>query len=323
MAELACTFLGINLKSPIIVGSSTLTDSVEKIRNLEDWGAGAVVLKPIFEEEIDFEAGRIIDLKPTAPEAIEYQNFFTRGHAIENYLKLIEKAKKEIKIPIFASINCLGSGEWINFVKSIESSGADAIELNIFFFPDDKDFKSEDYEHALFEVAAKVAYSAKIPVFVKLVPYFTNLLYIVDQLFYRGIRGVVLFSRGFQLDLDLENLELIPASSFDSPSDELQVLRWTNIIASSFNKIDISSSSNINNSNSIIKLLLTGANTIMLSSTLQQKGIPYLKILSEEILLWMNKLGFERIEQFQGQVNYTLLQDPFLFERSQFMKTFE
>jgi dihydroorotate dehydrogenase (fumarate) len=217
----------------------------------------------------------------------------------------------------------LGSGEWINFIKSIESSGADAVELNIFFFPDDKDFKAEDYEHALFDVAAKVAYAAKIPVFVKLVPYFTNLLNVVDQLFYRGIRGVVLFSHGFHLDLDIENLELTSANSVDLPSDEFQVLRWTNIIASSFNKIEISSSSNFNDCNSIIKLLLTGANTIMLSSTLQKKGTAYLKILSEEILIWMNKLGFERIEQFQGQVNYNSLQDPFLFERSQFMKTFE
>jgi dihydroorotate dehydrogenase (fumarate) len=123
--------------------------------------------------------------------------------------------------------------------------------------------------------------------------------------------------------LDIENLELTSANSVDLPSDEFQVLRWTNIIASSFNKIEISSSSNFNDCNSIIKLLLTGANTIMLSSTLQKKGTAYLKILSEEILIWMNKLGFERIEQFQGQVNYNSLQDPFLFERSQFMKTFE
>ena len=195
MADLTCSFLGINLKSPIIVGSSSLTDSVEKIKLIAENGAGAVVLKPIFEEEIDFEEGRIIDLQPTAQEAVDYQQFFTRGHALENYLKLVEEAKKEVNIPIFASISCIGAGEWINFIKSIESKGADAIELNVFFYPDDKDFKADDYERALFEIAAKVAYSVKIPVFIKLVPYFTNLLYVLDQLFYRGIKGVVLFSQ--------------------------------------------------------------------------------------------------------------------------------
>jgi dihydroorotate dehydrogenase (fumarate) len=322
MADLACTFLGINLKNPIIVGSSGLANSVEKIKILEENGAGAVVLKPIFEEEIDFEAGRIIDLQPTAPEAIAYQQFFTHRHTPQNYLKLIEESKKEVDIPIFASINCIGTGEWVNFTKSIESSGADALELNVFFFPDDKDFKADDYERTLFDIAAKVAYSVKIPVFVKLVPYFTNLLYIVDQFFYRGIRGVVLFNQGFQPDLNIENLELIPSNSFNIPSDEFQVLRWTNIIASNFNNIEIASATNISDSNSAIKLLLVGASTIMLSSTLYAKGIGYIKILNEEILLWMKKSGFEKIEQFQGQVNYNTVQDPFLYERSQFMRSF-
>ncbi len=135
MADLACKYLGLDLRNPLIVSSSGLTDNLDKIIQLQDSGAGAIVVKSIFEEEIEFEEGRIIDLQPSSwPGADEYAKFYSKEHSINDYLKLIEASKRKLSIPVIASINCIAAGEWINIVKSIELAGADAIELNIFFF---------------------------------------------------------------------------------------------------------------------------------------------------------------------------------------------
>ena len=324
MADLACKYLGLDLRNPLIVSSSGLTDNLDKIVQLQNSGAGAIVVKSLFEEEIEFEEGRIIDIQPSSwSGADEYTKFYSREHSVDDYMKLIEASKRELSIPVIASINCIAAGEWINIVNNIESAGADAIELNIFFFPDDKDFKSDDYERMYYDIVTKVALMVNIPVTVKLGPYFTNILYIIDQIIHRGARGVVLFNRYFQPDIDLESFELKAADNFDGTSDFYQTLRWVSIISAHFNNIDIAASSGIYNSEAVIKLLLSGANTVMLCSALFKNGEDYLSKIALEISDWMDKKGFSKIEQFQGQLNYSIVQDPFLYERSQFIKNFD
>ncbi len=162
-----------------------------------------------------------------------------------------------------------------------------------------------------------------IPVTVKLGPYFTNILYIIDQITHRGARGIVLFNHFFQPDIDLESFELKTAENYTSPSDFYQTLRWVNIISAHFNNIDIAAASGIYDSEAAIKILLAGANAVMLCSTLYKNGNNYLSKIALEISDWMDKKGFSKIEQFQGQINYSIVQDPFLYERAQFIKNFD
>jgi len=324
MADLSCKYLGLNLRNPLIVSSSGLTDNLEKNILLQESGAGAIVVKSLFEEEIEYEQGRIIDMKPSSwPGADEYIKFYSKERSIEDYLKLIEASSKRLSIPIIASINCLTTGEWINMVKSIESAGADALELNIFFLPDDKDFRSDDYERNYFDIVTKVAFRLNIPVTVKIGPYFTNILFLVDQIIHRGASGVALFSHFFQPDIDLESFELIAADDSNTLSDFYQTLRMVNIISASIKDINIAASTGTHDSESVIKLLLCGANAVMLGTTLHKNGIEYIFKIASGISDWMDKKGFNKIEQFQGQLNYNLVQDIFLYERFQFIKNYD
>jgi dihydroorotate dehydrogenase (fumarate) len=323
MADLSCRFLDFDLRNPIIVGSSGLTDSIEKIKMLDNIGVGAVVVKTLFEEEIDYCEGRIIDMEFSSfPETSDYKKYFSREHSVDNYLRLIEEVKRETSMPVIASINCVAQGDWINSLKKVEAAGADALELNVFIFPDDKDFKADDYERVILEIVSKVSYAVKIPLIVKLNPYFTNLLNIIDQLYYRGARSVVLFDRIFHPDIDLDTLELKKAEFLSNPYDYFQTLRWISIVSTRINRIEIVASTGVHDSDAAIKLLLSGANAIMICSVLYKNGIDYIGEICNGIKMWMENKGFDRIEQFQGQLNYSIVRDPFLYERSQFVNYF-
>jgi dihydroorotate dehydrogenase (fumarate) len=323
MVDLACRYLDFDLRNPIIVGSSGLTDSIEKIKMLDKIGVGAVVLKTLFEEEIDYCEGRIIDMEFSSfPETSGYKQYFSRENSVDNYLRLIEDAKRETSMPVFASINCVAQGDWINSLKKIEAAGADALELNVFIFPDDKDFKADDYERVIFDIVSKVSYAVKLPLIVKLNPYFTNLLYIIDQLFYRGTQSVVLFDRMFHPDIDLDTLELKKADLMSNPYDYFQTLRWISIVSTRISRVEIVASSGVHDSEAAIKLLLAGAHAIMICSVLYKNGLDYIGEICNGIKIWMENKGFERIEQFQGQLNYSIVRDPFLYERSQFVNYF-
>ena len=322
MAELACKYLELDLKSPVIVNVSNQDTPLDNLLQIQESGAGAIIVHSLFEEQLEFEQGRIIDFQANSwPGAEDYIRFYSKENSVENYLQYIESAKRMLTIPVFASINCLAAGEWIDRIKSVETAGADAFEINIFFFPDDKDFKSDDYEKIYYDIVTKVAFKLKIPVTVKLGPYFSNLPYIIDQIIHRGAKGVNLFNRFFHPDIDLDSIELTTAQISNSFSDFYQTLRWISIIAASFSNIEIAASLGIFNYEAVIKLLLAGANVIGIPNIQNEEN--YLPSILLGINNWMDQKGFGKIEQFQGQLNYSVVQDPFLFERSQFIKNFE
>jgi dihydroorotate dehydrogenase (fumarate) len=324
MADLSCKYLGLDLRNPLIVNSSGLTNNIDRILLLQDSGAGAIILKSLFEEEIEYESGRIIDMQPaTWPGADEYAKLYSKENTIQDYLKLIGSARKKVSIPLIASINCYSSGEWIDVVKSIESAGADALELNIFFFPDDKDFRSEDYERICFDIVAKVSFRLNIPVTVRIGPYFTNILFVLDQIIHRGAKGITIFNHFSQPDIDLDSFELKVAENINITSDFYQTLRWINIISASLNNADIAASIGGFNYETVIKLLLCGANVVTLSPILDKNNLGYISEIADGLNNWMDLKGFSKIEQFQGQINYSLVQDIFLYERFQFIKNFD
>ena len=315
------SYLGIKLRNPVIVSSSGLSNSIEKIKQLEENGAGAIVLKSLFEEQIIYDAGTLA--KGTDyPEAMDYVNYYIKNNSVENYLKLIRQAKQEVSIPIFASINCVSSKNWLEFAQKVEEAGADGLEVNVFILPMDKNAKSEKYEKIYYDLAEKLHKKISIPFAFKLGLHFTNLVGVVERLNALDVPGVVLFNRFYEPDIDIDNLNFTSAEVFSSPSDIRQSLRWVGIISSKVEKIDISASTGVHDGKGVIKQLLAGAEAVQVCSTLYKNGFGKLKEINNELKDWMNKHSFDSVDEFRGKLSYNKLEDPVIYERSQFMRHF-
>jgi dihydroorotate dehydrogenase (fumarate) len=321
MADLKVTYLGLKLRNPVIVSSSGLSDSVKKIVEIEKADAGAVVLKSLFEEQLKYEAGQYTG-QFDYPEAEDYIRNYTRNNSVDKYLTLIEDAKKEVDIPVIASVNCISAREWVDFAKKIEQAGADALEVNVYFLPTDKHLSSKDYEEVYCELAEKLNDILHIPIAFKLGRQFSNLSNLVDRLYNRKVNGVVLFNRFYEPDIDIKQMKLVPAEVFSAPADIRQTLRWVGIISDYIDKIDIAASTGVHDGNSVIKLLLAGASAVQVCSVLYKKGVSYLETIVKDLGTWMDNNEFQSVDNFRGKLSYRKIPDPSLYERSQFMKYF-
>lgn len=321
MYNLEVSYLGLKLKNPLIVSSSGLTSSVEKIKKIEKSGAGAVVLKSLFEEQINYEAGSLI-LNHDYPEAEDYIKNYTKDHGVGEYLKLIEEAKKVVSIPVIASINCVTATDWVRFAKEIEKAGADALELNVFSLPTDKNLEASEYEKVYFDLALKIKSVTRLPVSMKIGNHFTNPVNMVYKLFTMGINGVVLFNRFYEPDIDINKLNLTAAEVFSTPSEIRQNLRWVAIISDKVNQIDIAASTGVHSGEAIVKQLLAGAEAVQVCSVLYKNGVEYIDKMLDEVEAWMKQNNFKSIEEFRGKMSYKSIPDPVLYERSQFIKYF-
>lgn len=321
MAELNVKYLGLSLRNPIIVSSSGLTDSVKKIVEAEKAGAGAVVLKSLFEEQLSFEAGQYQG-NSDYPEADDYIRNYTRDNSVDQYLALIEEAKAAVNIPVIASVNCVSAKDWLDFARKIEAAGADALEINVFFLPTNKDQSSAQQEELYSDLAEQLKKIIHIPLSFKLGRQFSNLLNLVDRMYNRRVNGVVLFNRFYEPDIDIKELKLVPSEVFSSPPEIRQTLRWVGILSNSVEHIDIAASTGVHDGKSVIKLLLAGATAVQVCSVLYKNGIGYISSMISELGTWMDQHGFKSIEDFKGKLSYRNIPDPSLYERSQFMKYF-
>ncbi|WP_439185635.1 dihydroorotate dehydrogenase-like protein [Carboxylicivirga taeanensis] len=324
MANLETKYLGLTLKNPIIVSSSGLTNSVEKIGKLADAGAGAVVLKSLFEEQINHEINSIIYKGEgfDYPEAADYVKGYTRDNSVADYLKVIKEAKAKYDIPIIASINCFSSDEWVDFAQQIEKAGADALELNVFVLNTDKNSGSEDYENLYVEIVSNVSKVVNIPVSVKLGLYFSNLVNVVNRLSVSGAKGVVMFNRFYEPDIDINKLALTSAEILSSPADMRRTLRWVAITSDKVHNIDISASTGVHDGAAVIKQLLAGAATVQTCSAIYKNGPKVLTQMLNELKQWMDEKGYASINDFRGLMNYSRIENPAIYERAQFMKYF-
>jgi dihydroorotate dehydrogenase (fumarate) len=322
MRDLSVKYLGLQLKSPLVVSSSGLTDSVSKIKRLAEYGAGAVVLKSLFEEQIQIESGLYDKSISTLTNNAEYLHSYIRNNSAQQYLDLINDSRNKTDIPIIASINCVSAGEWLNFAQKIEQAGANALELNAFFLPLDKDFKSNEYERIYLDLATKVRSVVNIPISIKLGTQFTNLLNLVDELAYRNINGVSLFNRFYQPDIDINKLSISAGEVFSTARDFGQTLRWVSLISGKVEHIDVAASGGIHDGDTVIKMLLAGAKAVEVCSSLYKYGPSHLRKLSAFIPTWMEEHNFNSISEFNGMLNYKNVSEPVLFERSQFIKYF-
>jgi dihydroorotate dehydrogenase (fumarate) len=321
MKNLETIYLGLTLKNPIIISSSGLTSSLDKIKKLEDNGAGAVVLKSLFEEQINYESASL-SLSSDYPEANDLIDNYNKEHSIDEYLNLIRKAKESLSIPVMASINCTTSVNWIKFTEKIYEAGADALEINVYVLPLNKNAQAGEYENFYFDLAGKVRKTYDKPIAFKIGYQFTNLAALINRLAAAGINGVVLFNRFYEPDIDIDKLKITSSEIYSNPSDFKRTLRWVAILYDKVQKIDISASTGIHDGEAAIKALLAGARTVQVCSAIYKNGPKHIKNILHDITSWMENKQFNTIDDFRGKLSYRSLNDPTLYERTQFMKHF-
>lgn len=321
MANLSVKYLGLNLKSPLIVSSSRLTSNLDHLKEAEDNGAGAVVLKSLFEEQIEYHI-HSVSSATGYPEADDYVSNYMRSNTVDEYLNLIRSARDTLSIPVIPSINCFTAGGWTGFARQIADSGADALEINVFFLPVDRKKTAAESEKIYLELIEKLRKTINIPVAVKIGFRFSNILNMIDQFYVRGVAGVVMFNRFYEPDIDLNTIDIIPAPIFSAENEMRYVLRWIGMASAQDIKIDISASTGVHSGGDAIKYILAGASSVQVCSVLYNKGLGFLKTMNRQIVEWMDAKGFSSVNDFRGKLNYRNYVKPVFYERTQFMKYF-
>lgn len=324
MINIESQYMGLKLRNPIVAGSSGLTNAVENIIELEKNGIAAVVLKSLFEEQIHYSANETLmqdEYTNLYPEAEDYIRNYTTENDVNSYLRLIENAKKEVTIPVIASINCISDTKWIDYAKKIESAGADGLELNIAVLPSDPNKDSSDNEKIYFDVTREITKVLKIPVAIKLSYYFSGLAKTLTRLSWTGIKALVLFNRFYSPDIDIEHEELKSSFVFSSPSEIALPLRWIAML-SPIVECDIAASTGVHDGTGLIKQLLVGANVVQIASVLYQKGFKEIGSMIDQLESWMDRHNYRSIDDFRGKLSIAKTENPAAYERIQFMKHF-
>ncbi len=322
--DITTTYIGMKLRSPLVVSASHLGDSIENLKKIEDCGGAAVVLHSLFEEQLRLEAYEIdhhlTHGTESYPEALSY---FPEPQELligpEVYLEHISKAKKSVKMPIIASLNGSTVGGWTKYAKKIEDAGADAIELNIYYIPTDMNLPGSEIEKTYIEILESVKSTVKIPVAVKLSPFFSNMANMAKRLVDAGADGLVLFNRFYQPDIDLEQLEVVPNVLLSTPMAMRLPLRWIAILYGRLN-VSLAATSGIHSATDVIKMIMAGADVTMLCSVLMRHGIEQLSKIEQDMIQWMKEREYESVSQMKGSMSQKSCPDPSAFERAQYMR---
>ncbi len=321
MPDISTKYMGLNLKNPLVVSSSSLTQKLEGVKKCADAGAGAVVLKSLFEEQIEAETKVIEDGSDMLvhPEAIDYVRQMGMRIGPNEYIDLIEGAKKEVDIPIIASLNCITDRWWLDYAKEIERAGADAVELNIAIMPRSRGVTPGDIEKRYIRIVHNIRSSIELPIAVKIGPYFTVLPDIAGRLREAGADAIVLFNRFYQLDIDIENLKLKPGYRFSNPQEIYTPLRWMALL---YDKVgcDLAASTGVHDGAGVIKMILAGADAVQVCSTLYLNGLEQISVMLEELGRWMDKRGFSSLSDFRGAMSKAESSQPEYYERLQYIK---
>jgi dihydroorotate dehydrogenase (fumarate) len=321
--NLSTTYMGLSMKNPIIIGSSGLTDKVDKIKKLEDSNAGAVVLKSLFEEQINAEFYNVLNTPGNEyPEAYEYIKEYTKNKTVTEYLDLISNAKKSVDIPIIASINCVTNTEWVKFAADIEKAGADGIELNIAILPSDPFSEGCDNEDIFYKITEKVHNIVSIPVSLKMSYYSAGLAKLIYNLSAsKKVKGISLFNRFYSPDIDINTLELTSSNVFSTPDEYTLPLRWIALMSEKIDA-DMAATTGIHDGNSVAKQILAGASAVQIVSAVYKHGPEYINTILKEFEELMIKHKFSSINEMKGKLSFHRNKYNRAFERVQFMKYF-
>ena len=324
MVDLSTKYMGLSLESPLVASSSPLCANLDNVKKLEDAGAGAVVMQSLFEEQIIFEQQQLDTYMQKGTEqfaeSLTYlPDLGSYQFTTTEYLEHINKCKNSLNIPVIGSLNGISRSGWIRYAREIQEAGADALELNIFFLPDDPRMSSEEVEANYIGLVQDVVKSISIPVAVKLNPYLSAIPYMLSRFEKAGARAVVLFNRFYQPDIDLKTLELVPKLKL-SNSDELGLgLRWTGLV---FNKIDIDMAitGGVHTAIDSLKCMAVGARVSMMTSALLEKGIQYLGTIRAEMIDWLEENGYDSIKSIQGIMSRSSTGQSGTYVRANYMQ---
>ena len=322
--DLSTTYLGLKLKNPLVASSSPMCEDVGNIRRMEDAGASAVVLHSLFEEQVELESDEldrfIQQAAERGPEAqTHFPELMGRVMGPENYLKHIAKAKQAVRIPIIASLNGTTRGGWLAYAKQMEQAGADALELNIYYIPVDANRTGDQVEAQYVDLVQAVRAEVKIPVAVKLGPYFSSLANMAKKLDAAGANGLVLFNRFYQPDYNLETLEVVPNLILSNSHELFLRLHWIAVLYGQV-KADMALTGGVHTAADVVKSMMAGARVAMMTSALLKRGISYLDTLATELLIWMGEHEYDSIKQMQGSMSRNAAPQPGAFERANYMK---
>lgn len=322
MANLSTTFMGIELKTPLVVAASSISSYVDRIEMAEKAGAGALVIRSLFEEQIMFDALQLEDSlsvgSDSFAEALSYFPEIKHGEADE-HLMWIKKAREAVKMPLIGSLNAVSPGAWIKYAKQIEGTGVDALELNVYAVATNPNKTSAEIENDLFEIVRAVKAEVSIPVAVKLSPFYTSPLNVAKKLSEGGADGLVLFNRFLQPDIDPES-ETLKSEMVYSSSEEIKVpLRHIALLFGRI-KTDLAITSGVHSGLDAVKAILAGATVAQTASALLKNGIPFLSTMIREMEAWMEEKGYETLDDFRGKLSQRDTDDPFTFERAQYVK---
>jgi dihydroorotate dehydrogenase (fumarate) len=325
MADLSVNYMGLKLRNPIIAASSGLTNSLNDIIEFEKKGAAAVVIKSIFEEEIRRELEKDLTTMHMEsflyPETMDYYDNYAEDDSLTNHLKLIREAKKAVKIPIIASINCVTAEKWPYYAETLQDAGADALELNVFVLPSDFNKTSAENEQVYFDIIKEVKKHVKIPIALKISYYSANLGAFIQKLSNTEIDSIVLFNRFYSPDIDINNLEVLSSNVLSHPEELPISLRWIAIMSERVG-CDLAASTGIHDGAAIIKQLLAGANAVQIASAFYKNGKGVIENMLDDLSTWMEQKKFKKIDDFRGKLSQEKSQNPAAYERVQFMKYF-
>ncbi len=322
MCDVSVEYMGLKLRSPFVVASSPLSSSSSNFDKIENSGAGAVVLKSIFEEQIESELGLMLkDVDEGLTTYLpEYFETYGKEEVLSSYLDLISDAKKSLSIPVVASLNCVSGGDWIDYAKRVEAAGADALEVNIFILPSDWNKDSSLLEDEYVSIIKSILQTVSIPVSVKLGMYFTGMANFLKRLEQSGVKSIVLFNRLQRQDIDIDNLKIKNGTMLSSEIEISHSLRWIALMSGEMD-IDLVASTGVHSCESAIKQLLVGANSVQLCTVLLKNGVDIISKFIEELKAWMLKNSFKSISDFKGKLAQESISNPKIYERVQYIKS--
>ncbi len=322
--NLNTTYLGLKLRTPLVAAASPLSEEIDNLKRMEDAGASAVVLHSLFEEQLRLERAELVHHLEQGTESFaEALTYFPEPESFhlgpEEYLQHVARAKKATHIPIIASLNCSSTGGWTRYAKQIEQTGADALELNIYYIPTDFELTGAKVEQTCLDILKAVKSQVTIPVAVKLSPFFSNFANMAKRLDEAGADGLVLFNRFYQPDIDLETLEVKPNILLSTPMAMRLPLRWIAILYLRLNA-SLAATSGLHRATDVLKMLMAGADVTMLCSALIRHGVQQIGVIEREMVAWLEEHEYESVTQLKGSLSQKNCADPATFERAQYMR---
>jgi dihydroorotate dehydrogenase (fumarate) len=322
--DLTTKYLGLQLKNPLVPSSGPYSHTIESLKKIEDSGAGAVVMFSLFEEQIAHESAELNHYLLFGTESFaEALSYFPQAKDYvlgpEEYVELIRKAKQSLSIPVIGSLNGISPGGWVKYAKQVQEAGADAIELNVYYIPTDPKLTAADVEERYCEVLRSVKQHVHIPIAMKLSPYFTSFAGVAQRFVGEGAKGVVLFNRFHQPDINLEKLEVEPATLLSEPGDIRLALRWTAILHGRL-QASIAATGGVHTAHDVVKLLMAGADVTMMCSALIKNGVQHVTKVLADLDQWMLEHEYVSVAQMKGSMSQKSIADPAAFERAHYMK---